>query len=584
MDDFGEFLAQVDVATAPGVTWMLFTVTHAPVGPAMQPLDFRDPEAEPDGPPLATGVLKVRGAEMGRLRLTVRDEDGVTPCLVRLTHVATGRWVTPASAHDYTAQMDRPGLPSYDRHLAHNVMAPGPGGGLYWTVPGELDMALAAGEWQLDVRHGIEYPHHRETIAVEAGETLEHAVALERGLDMAARGWYAGDDHVHSRILSPEDAERLLDWCEAEGIHVANILRMGDHWRTHFEQRGFGPAWRARRGDHVLVPGQEDPRHAMGHAIGLNLRRMVRDLDRYCLNDWVADGIRADGGLYGFAHVGQPLFQIERDMTMLIPRGKADFAEILQFNQLGTALYYDFLDLGFRLTASAGSDVPYGASLGDVRVYACVGDAPFSADAWFDAMRAGHTFVTHGPMVSLTVDGALPGATVRVDADRTVRIEARAWGLPGTSAPRRLRVVRHGAVVEEAASDDPQQRELAVSMELRAGFGAWIAAEAVAHDGTRAHTTPVYVVRDGFRFWNVDRVADLIAARRATLDGIERMVEDARQSVRAQGLDALAGFNRPLYLQAAAILERVELVRGLFNDLEAALADELERRQPTPAR
>ena len=35
-------------------------------------------------------------------------------------------------------------------------------------------------------------------------------------------------------------------------------------------------------------------------------------------------------------------------------------------------------------------------------------------DGWFDAVKGGHTFVTTGPMLLLTVDGKRPGDTLDI--------------------------------------------------------------------------------------------------------------------------------------------------------------------------
>jgi len=110
---------------------------------------------------------------------------------------------------------------------------------------------------------------------------------------------------------------------------------------------------------------------------------------------------------------------------MNIPRGKVDFGEILQFGVLGTDLYYEFLNLGYPLTASAGSDLPWGGSIGEVRVFAYLGEKKFSADNWFQAFGNGHTFVSSGPMLELDVEGALPGDTLKLNKDRAVKVQAR---------------------------------------------------------------------------------------------------------------------------------------------------------------
>ena len=117
--------------------------------------------------------------------------------------------------------------------------------------------------------------------------------------------------------------------------------------------------------------------------------------------DWritleVFDAVHAQGGLTGYAHVNSGMFHVHRDMSLNVPRQKLDFVEILQFNQLGTDLYYDFLNLGCKLTASAGSDVPWGGTIGEVRAYAYLGEKEFTADNWFEAFGRGRTFTTSG--------------------------------------------------------------------------------------------------------------------------------------------------------------------------------------------
>ena len=88
-----------------------------------------------------------------------------------------------------------------------------------------------------------------------------------------------------------------------------------------------------------------------------------------------------------------------RGMTMDVLQEKVDFLELLQFcvdgGPLLTDHYYFFLDLGFKLTATAGSDFPWcgngprfgveGAKwksrIGDARFYTYIQD-DFSFDKW----------------------------------------------------------------------------------------------------------------------------------------------------------------------------------------------------------
>jgi hypothetical protein len=198
----------------------------------------------------------------------------------------------------------------------------------------------------------------------------------------------------------------------------------------------------------------------------------------------VFDAVHAQGGLSGYAHVNDGNFHVHRDMSINVPRGKVDFAEILQFNNLGTELYYEFLNLGCKLTASAGSDVPWGGTVGEVRAYAYLGREEFTADNWFAAFGRGRTFTTSGPMIEFTVDKALPGDEIKVKDNRRLRAQARAWGDPQRMAPIKLEIVQHGEVIRSVESNDPKSPEAKVDFEISSENGFWIAARARAGDGT----------------------------------------------------------------------------------------------------
>jgi hypothetical protein len=439
-------------------------------------------------------------------------------------------------------------------------------------------MAVSEGDWEVRVYRGFEYMPIVDKLGVKVGATTERTYQLKRWTNMPARGWYSGDDHIHARIMSDEDARLLMTCAKAVDLHVANALEFGDQFRTHCEQRGFGPSFRVQDGNYVIVPGQEDPRYWRGHAVGLNLRELARDEERYVLNDVVADWIHKQGGLYGFAHLQFQWFNVQRDMTLLVPRGKADFGEILQFSHLGTELYYDFLDLGFPLTASAGSDTPYGSGIGEVQVYAHTGEGPFTADAWFDGMKRGRTFVTNGPMVELRIDDAYPGDTVPIEPGKKVHVKVHAWGLKGASAPKLVQVVKHSEVIHEARSKDDAAQSIDIEFELDPGRGAWVAAHVFGRDGSQAHTTPVYLVREGFRFWNVDRASELIDARLATLYEMEIELAELKAQAEQNPSAATDFLWANVIKNADALRERCDLVRAIFNDLEGQLIRELGDR------
>lgn len=559
-------------AGAEGVTYAVAGLEGVPYGRTTLAI-----EVQRSGRPAVRVPIEVQTPAPGRLRLTVLSDDTgrPAPAMVHLSWHTDGRSRRPSNGLEFAPQFERQGHPSGGR----TANLPAPLNVQFWCVPGPVDMALAPGVWRIGVRRGVEHEAWFEDVTVRPGEVVERTVRPRRWVDQRRRGWWSGDDHVHARLVSDDDAERLLAWVKAEDIHLANVVRMGDIYRTYFEQRGFGPGYRVVDGDTVLVPGQECPRthDQLGHTLAMNITAMVRDPAQYFLYDTVFDAVRAQGGLAGYAHVNSGLFHVHRDMSLNVPRGKVDFAEILQFNQLGTELYYDFLNLGCKLTASAGSDVPWGGTVGEVRAYAYLGGQPFSADRWFEAFGRGRTFATSGPMLELRVDRALPGDELRIQQPQVLRVRARAWGDPRRMAPVTLEVVRHGDVLRSATSTDPQHPEATLDFRTESGDGGWIAARARANDGTSAHTTPVYVVREGLRFWKFEGLDDLIAKRLASLSQIEAIVAEARQ-LEAEGRLGADRYRQQLARQGDALLERVAAARRLYEDLRQTAQAERSRR------
>ncbi len=560
---------------ADATNWVLVNLKNVPVDPTSIRLQLR-----PRGDTPLTLQVWVDSPPPGRLKARIlSDDDGEpTPAMVNLIWKKNLRPRAPGNVVDMSSQFDGQGNSTPRRHAA----LPGKlSGQMWWCVAGPFDIQLPPGDWEMNVRRGLEHVPEKATFVIESGQTVEQTIRPRRWVDMRDEGWYSGDDHVHARIMSDRDGENLINWARAEDLHLSNIVKMGDIHRTFFPQRGFGSDFRVIHGDYILSPGQECPRtHGeLGHTIAMNINEMVRDTDKYFLYDWVFDNVHAQGGLTGYCHVLSNSFHVHRDMSMNVLKGKVDFVELLQFGRLGTDLYYDFLNTGFKLTASAGSDVPWGGTVGEVRIYAYVGQNAFSADAWFEAVRGGRTFVTNGPMIEFSVEGALPGDELKLpwqDRGRQLRVKARAWGSAGRMLPTALEIVRHGEVVRKATPDSDSQSELALDFEVDAGFGSWIAARASGSDGSQAHTTPVYVVQEPLRFWKHEAAQELIASRLDSLAEIEKLVADARQ--REQ--EGKARYNqKELVKQGEPLLQRVEEARELYRQLQEEAVKEEELRR-----
>lgn len=562
-------------------TWVLLRLTEVPTDRTVIGFSMTK---EGETAPFRWHGLALEAPAPGNLRIDVHDEKGASaPVFMRIQNSATGRMLPVSDYHDLApvihdvsgpAENMPPGLSIHGP--AGSVMVPvvGPARGFYWLVTPPVEMALPPGDWTIHLLRGLEYVPHAESVSVESGKWTHRTVSMRRWTNMSDKGWHSGDDHVHARLMNSSDARTLLSLAQAMDIRVSNILEMGNGTRTYFIQRGFGGDYRVEQNGHWLVPGQEDPRSMLGHVIGLNTTRMVRDTTRYLELDWIAREVQSTGGLFGQTHVGQNMCEAHRGMAVLVPHDLFDFCSIMQ-GSLGTELYYDALDLGFQLTASAGSDMPYAGVLGDVRVYAYTGvEKTVDPDEWFRAFRDGATFVTNGPMLDFSVNGRKPGSVIELSANEELSVEATSWGLEGASEPAILELVVNGEVIAQSTDSPTETEPLQLNTMVNAEAGFWIAARATGTNGSRAHTTPVYVSVNGSRHWNQERVPLVIERQMAVLEEIEAVVAGV-ESAEAKGEINRLDFETLLIArQKETVRALLERSRSLYRDLASVWEEE----------
>jgi hypothetical protein len=408
-------------------------------------------------------------------------------------------------------------------------------------APGAFALDLPPGTYNLHLAKGNEYLAQQQTVEVRAGRTRRETFRLHRWIGMPARGWYSADDHIHIR-RSPREDPLLLHWTQAEDIHVGVLLRMGDFWETYYPQYAWGEKGVYQQGDYLLTSGQEDPRTPeLGHTIGLGAADRVRFRNEYYLYDKVFDRLHELGGLTGYAHQAES-FHGYRGLTLDGLRGKVDMLEILQFCVSSTPLltdhYYHLLDLGYPVTAVAGSDFPWcgkdhdhgpperSARIGNVRFYTYTG-GPLNYTSWKAGLAAGRTFVSNGPVLDFNVNGKLPGEGLDVPPGTTVKVTARAFGHSGQVPLQALELVGHGQVLGRVTASDSGQSvaELHLTLELPVEQGLWLAARCFGGPTQAAHTTPVYVTVAGGGFHNPATVPHYLALSEKYLQELEEELQ-----------------------------------------------------------
>jgi hypothetical protein len=459
--------------------------------------------------------------------------------------------------------------------------------GKHWDPPGALiysqrtehhfitangfQVELPAGRYSLTAERGLEYRPLRIDITGRPARSLNLNIQPRRWIDMNRRGWYSGDLHNHRRIA---DMPLLL---RAEDLNLAPTLT---DWVWDDRERTTAPdttePFRTIDAKHVYsVLDKEVERLKAGPgAVDLVGLRSRIPFDGYLLhptNEVFAKLAHAQGawvdaekivwrdvaalaalGHIDFAgivynHFNRQDVETETDSWGMIPKWRPEFKTPQGMPLWAMEVYYRFLNCGLRLAVSAGSASGVKAApLGYNRVYVKL-DQPFSYDAWFRALKAGRSFATNGPILSLTVDGIGPGEVMRMPtgARRTVRIRAQAQSL---NPMDRIEVLFKGRVIRTAQG--PGRLNLNFSFDLHeSGWFAARAFERPDHTVRFAHTSPVYIEAGDDR-GIVPEDAQFF------LDWIDREIAFYR---------SLPGFREPAHRQA--MLDLFERARGIYTSL-----------------
>jgi len=424
----------------------------------------------------------------------------------------------------------------------------------YWTDPvmyqtsGDFSISLTPGKWRISIEHGNEYVPISETFDVVASSaSMSKNFVLKRWINLPALGWYSGDVHVHHPTTKSQFKDFLLEYAKAEDVHLVNVLEMGHHLGTDFKQEGFGEKFRTCKGNICLVSGQEDPRSQYGHIIGLNIKQMVRDTSTYDYYDLVFKQLHLQkGAIVGYAHFAWNGCDLPKGFPWYVTTQQIDFVELLQFTKLNTLDYYDYLNLGFHITAAAGSDVPWGSTLGEVRTYVYTGK-DFSADNWFSGLKAGHTFVSNGPSLLLSADGKLPGTEIIKQKGSKIELKVKANSNAAIGKITRVAIYNNdGMIGEKMNLVGSDVVDLSIDHSLQKS--EWIAAVVYCDNGAVAHTTPVYVIVDGKPTWDVKKGPEIINTQ---LNGIKKIEQEENEKVNPD----------------QGILERLHNARQFYNNL-----------------
>ncbi len=311
----------------------------------------------------------------------------------------------------------------------------------YFDTAGTSEIALPAGPAQIDVMRGFEYAFEQQRVDIKPGTTSQLTVRLRLIMPFEPAEWVSGDAHVHMNYAGTyrNTPAHLLEQAAAENLTIVENLLVNKEQRVPDVERFMPHPDPVSTGQQLILHGQEFHTSYWGHLGLLNLKQNfllpgyvaypnTAAASLYPANANVADMAHAQGALVGYVHPfdappdpagSDPLtYELPADVAL----GKVDYIEVVGFSDhKATAdVWYKLLNCGFRLPTAAGTDFMgnYASLRGPTglnRVYAQVKPGPLSIEPWLEAIKAGRTFATNGPLLSFELGGKFPGGEIQLE-------------------------------------------------------------------------------------------------------------------------------------------------------------------------
>lgn len=429
---------------------------------------------------------------------------------------------------------------------------------------------LQPGSYRLTIERGKEYFPLTTTIKIDS-QPQRRTFRLKRWIDMAARGWFSGETHVHRRIAELPNvmlAEDLnvafpvtfwtINASETPGLSPSPLRRQGPSPFGSREDRGY----RMIEVDstHVVFPRNTEyeifsingKRHTLGAVFILNHKTAFKEGMPPVTK--IAEQAHREGALLDLDKHSWPwammlvpvakidLFELSNNSVWRTKFGfrrsvvqpaaymdvEADAGAMTEWGWLnfGFENYYTLLNCGFRLQPTAGTasgvhPVPLGYS----RVYVHTGDS-FDSQRWLEGLRRGRSFVSTGPMLFTTVDNARQGEVFKQNS------AARDYSVQITSVSarpiERIEVIVNGEIAKtfRPESNTPAKTGGFTSrhkMSLKIDRSSWIVVRSIEIQPDKrvrfAHTAP----------WHIEVAQQPIRPRREEVEFLIRRVRNELQ-------------------------------------------------------
>ncbi len=433
-----------------------------------------------------------------------------------------------------------------------------------------FEAKLPPGNYEWVIERGKEYFPFEKKIEVR-DSPIEIRIPLKRWINMAERGWYSGDTHVHRSL------DDLPTTMLAEDLNMAFPLT---YWVTRaFQSPTTGDKTTSNEipghlisvdENHLIWPRNTEweifsigsKRHTLGAVFALghqepfelgvpSVKEVAReasrqgallDLDKH---DWPwsmtlppSMGVQ----LYELAnnHMWRTKFAFTNWSSAtpkyMRPPLKTQSGNEREWIQFTMANYYALLNCGVKMVPTAGTaNGVHPVPLGFGRVYVEQADG-FSYENWKDGLKSGRSFVTTGPMIFATLNHKTPGEVFEINGDMKATVRGEIISEQRLSFAE---MIQNGQPVQTIMARNERTKEGAFrtnfEIELNVTESSWLALRAWEdRPGGRvrfAHTSPWHIRIPG------KPLLPLHEERQYLIDRVQHEIERSKDLIPSDALE-----------------------------------------------
>jgi len=360
-------------------------------------------------------------------------------------------------------------------------------------LKGRVDAPIAPGHYLFTVSAGGGFLAERQQVefTVGPGEVRVSNVEVRRLFDPPESHWYSADLHHHAdqaeAVTPPQELARSQ---LAAGL---DLLFVSDHDSTL--NHAVLQAIADRRGM-AFIPAVELSA-SWGHFNAYPLRagqKLQIDTGTATIDGIIKEGRRQGATVIQVNHPFIPYGYFTSVGAGVAPGGFNPNFDLVEINAGEPAddekvlrSLWNFWNAGHRYYLAAGTDTHdvWHNESGSVRAFAHI-DGMVTAEAFAQALKEGHGYVTFGPLIFPSV---MFGDDLKVKPGESFSL---GFDLKAVSGIKRVELIGSGAVLKTDSFDQPPL-EARVDFPLRTERRTWYSLIVEDGQGHKAYTDPIWV-------------------------------------------------------------------------------------------